>query len=90
MSTENSEDVRMMQDPMRWPLWPILPVKNYNDREPGKFPKMGLMVDEGKAVVYMKGLYDLVDGELRPQLEGVPTETFESFEAAAKAGWMVD
>lgn len=41
----DNRDHDMMHNPSNWPRWPHLPIKNNRDREPGEFPRLGVLVD---------------------------------------------
>ncbi len=53
MITEE-DDLKMMEDSRTWPIYPILPVKNYKLTRPGKAPVLGvLFADDPKPIVYV-------------------------------------
>lgn len=89
------DEVRLIDQEPAWPVWPVMPVKHIHRGEPD-YPKdreVGIILaDEGggKRTVYFINLWQLKTGLLKPQLEGVPAETFESTEAMVRAGWIGD
>jgi len=78
------QEVDMMENPARWPLWPWLPVKEraYDGRKRRKF---GVMHADNGPKVFLIGLY-----EVNKIAENTPTEEYDTFDAVVKAGWMVD
>lgn len=87
-----AEEMRMIEMEPGWPRWPVLPVKNIRRGEKD-YPddqEVGILIAGNLTTVYFKNLWDLQNGALGPQLEGVPTATYESVEALVRDGWIGD
>lgn len=95
-----AEDIRMMQDPRRWPRFGVLPVVSRRGVQAGEFPRCGFLRvwDIVEPVVYVGNLYALSDlaEERRKKGEGGGVKLSEleqvryiDFEALA-AEWRVD
>lgn len=88
---EIKQEVHWIDAEPGWPRWPLLPVKNVRRGDAG-YPEdegIGVLV-AGRRKVYLKNLWDFVDGPLGAQLEGVKTLEFEDTEALVRAGWIGD
>lgn len=84
---EKSKHIDMMVSPGKWPKYPVLPLKRPQDTGG---PEVGLLTAEGKPVVYLKNLFDLVTGPVKAQVEGCPKMEYDSFEVMVMDGWEVD
>lgn len=80
------QDLAILQDPNQWPNI-IIPM--VFRKSPG-MPDCGLLVKGLGSKLFLKNMWELKTGILRPQLEGVPTLEFDSFETMLEAGWEVD
>jgi hypothetical protein len=79
MDTKMSKHLEMMNNPDRWPVWPLLPlIKGKNE--------MGVLLQsEGAYVVVLTNLYMLPKSlDLAPQIK------YDSTEAIIADGWIVD
>jgi hypothetical protein len=74
----------LLSDPSTWPLRPLLPLRR--DVE-GDWPEVGFLVAAGGPVVYRGCIFDIPPGL---DLSGFKTTEYESMEAVALAGWVVD
>lgn len=77
-----------MQEPNKWPNWPILPV-----RKPVAMhsPILGVMVDTDqgvKPIVYLANVWDMSGSTLT--IDQYEKEEFVDFEGVYDAGWRVD
>ena len=90
MSNRRKEDLVGLNNPQTWPAYPLMPVVNRGEREPGSMPPCGFLVVGHGSKVYKTNMFGLKDGEIIPQLAGVPTDEFDSFEAMLDAGWECD
>lgn len=90
MATDPNEgisDLQMMSEPDRWPNVIILPVKKHTT--PGKMPEIGFLAQPSPLalppppVVYLGNIWD-------PELTVTGTAEYESLEALAADGWLVD
>lgn len=84
-------DLTMMRAPSRWPLWPILPLKNPKRRDKQGSPEHGVLVEVDDAVrptVYLANAYALMAGDVR--LSTAPKTKYASFNALLADGWLVD
>jgi hypothetical protein len=89
------DHLAFIKDTLGWPCWPVLPVKNTQDRESNGFPKTGVLLDPvilglnqdvPQAVVYDHNLFLKLDtANLPPVLV-----QYESLDALLAAGWVVD
>lgn len=86
MSNHRQESLSIIEDADSWVQFPILPLVK---RGQG-WPETGFLVVDRGYTIYKKNMFELVEGSLNAQLEGVPTETFTSAEALLDAGWEVD
>ena len=79
----DKDDLAMMRDSNRWPLWPRLPVKR--PKGDGQMPELGVMLhDRGKAAprIYLASVYE--------DLSKVAVKEYASLEAVVADGWQVD
>ena len=53
-------------------------------------PQCAFLVKGHGPKLYHKNMFALESGLLSPQLDGIPTTEFESFEAMLEAGWEAD
>jgi hypothetical protein len=83
---EVAESLAMMQEPNRWPKWPVLPVKRRHDKGG---PECGLMI-EGRPTVYIANMFTLTPGALMPQLETTQSFGYPSYNDLVNDGWIVD
>lgn len=74
------DDVRMVQTPADWPMWPYLPLKRPDHVAGVMFgdPPAG-----GPYTVYLTNMW-------RPDLANAETEVYDTPEALVDAGWKVD
>lgn len=79
-------DLQTLNDPNEWPS-AILPCIQRKDA--GRNNCAFLVRGQGPKL-FMKNMFELVNGPIAPQLIGVPTMEFDSFEAMLEAGWEVD
>ena len=106
MSPEERELKKITDHPpSAWPHNPVLPMKNYKDRKPGEFPKMGSIlaedVERGEGVtVYEKGPWespvmeyldfgDVIQAAVAVKESGV-IKTYGSLKAMVEDGWIID
>jgi hypothetical protein len=91
------ENPRVRPDGRAWPMWPWLPIKNYRERQPNGFPKLGAMHADhlfdpksgSKPRVYQTNPDFIARRPYFPQ----PEWTYEEFadtDALLDAGWEVD
>lgn len=96
MEKEKAISLHMMQDPLTWPLYPVLPLKNRKEQDStfSAMPATGCLIVEGDSVqpvVYMASCY-----QLSYKLQhGIPfpeirRRDFSSFQEIIDAGWVVD
>lgn len=76
-------DLGFLNDPNRWPRWPVCPVKRVGG---GKFD-CGLVVDTRPGIVYLTNLWDI--SSLK-DLETVETLTYDGWQSMIDDGWGVD
>lgn len=79
---EAAEECRLIRNVELWPMWPWLPMKNY-DKEP---TGLGMMHASDLTKVYLVTLFEAGDTDFST----APAEEFESVEALVDAGWMGD
>ncbi len=77
------DDAEMIDSPHLWPMWPVLPVKNYKLAGPGEFPETGI-IESGNPTVVLVGLLGLTKWETAPQMK------YNSIAELLQAGWIVD
>ena len=90
---EEFDHVTFIKDPVRWPCWPLLPVKKYTSQV--SFPTVGLVFAiQGYSLhtVYETNMFDLChDGDnMQEKLAKVTKHEYESVEAMVADGWIVD
>ncbi len=74
----------------KWPNYPVCPVKSTTKKEDGSnWPVMGLVV-AGTPTVYKTNMFALTTGPIKPQLESVDKDEYDSFQAMVADGWIVD
>lgn len=81
------DDEEMMQSPEKWPLWPVLPVKQRNGMSSSR---LGIMREGAfgvKPVVYLVTLYEVKTGQSWDDLEKFE---YLDFEGVVDDGWVVD
>jgi len=83
-----NEDLRYLNDPGLWVMYPVLPVKKSS--KDGGWPKMGIVVDGGGSVVYEKNMFELVTGPIMEQLKDSTKHEYPTMEALVADGWVVD
>jgi hypothetical protein len=76
----DARDIEMMKTPDDWPAWPLLPLKRPNKAYGTSF---AYMFAEGKPRIYRGSMW-------KPDPTKDPCVEFDSFEAIAADGWMVD
>lgn len=87
-------NLTLMQDPTRWPNWPVLPVTRGSGMESLESRNQGLILDtmseDGGAypTVYHKNMFQ-PNLTWTAILEG-PQTAYPSWEALLKDGWRVD
>lgn len=80
-----AKDVSMMQRPMDWPRWPLLPVK----RHMGKgFPECGFMLEGTGTKVFLMNMFAFAE-QKKPFAE-IPFKQYASFNDIVADGWTVD
>lgn len=83
---ETQSTAAFMQDPNKWPNWPVLPVIRRDDRT------AGIMIEQEKATVYVGvNMFDLQTGPLVEQLVTRAREVkeYDTFDNCALE-WKVD
>jgi hypothetical protein len=100
---ERLRDIRMIETPDHWPLWPTLPLKRYTPDERGvKRMQVGFMVavEERRWHVYLSDLISASArakkkaegkiGTVKDLVEGIESLTYENAAAIVDDGWEVD
>lgn len=79
----------MMENPLDWPRWPVLPLKRFGD---STRPMAGVMVaiEARRLDVYFCNMFDLSSGLIGEQLDKYDKQTYKDFEAILDDGWRVD
>jgi hypothetical protein len=90
ISNDIDRHLAMMQNPRRWPNWPVLPLINKASRTSSNpFGDEGLLIESGEGkvlpIVYRTNLYLVKD-----TLATCPRQEFPTLEAILAAGWEVD
>lgn len=80
---ERSMNLRWMNDPDKWPRWPLLPLKKPDPR--GQLAETGFLVCGKGPVVHLGSMY-----QVTPEWNDFKREPFESFAALYAAGWRID
>jgi hypothetical protein len=80
-------DSEMIRSPSEWPCFPVLPVKRYDDKKPGGFPTVAVLLAE-TLKVYNANLYMLPDN--KEDWEKVLIREYDCAEDVVADGWMVD
>jgi hypothetical protein len=77
--------------PLDWPVWPILPLKRYVDRQHSEYPyECGVIIDaEGYETTVFKTNMFLVPRSVE-KLLALPKEVYRNAEEVVSAGWLVD
>lgn len=84
------DDLEMMQSPLEWPRYPVLPIKRPVPQ--GGWPECAILL-AGRSTVYLTGLYSLSDLAGRTygeKLAAVEKKEYASFAAVVADGWVVD
>ena len=78
-------DKEFIDDPDRWPNWPMLPVKRRDNSLANK--NLGLLIDQGKKTrtVFHVYMFDLPDS-----FEDAPKTEYANTDAMVADGWRVD
>ncbi len=87
----NNESLSFMKQPLKWPNWPLLPVKRYH-------PKIecGIMIDHRSALttVFIRNLFALegATGTLTEDFinHSCVKYNYPDYQALVADGWMVD
>lgn len=82
----DERDRNMMKNPNNWPMWPLLPLKNHRDCEPGQLPRIGVLVAPHAGDVRFlpdKNVQDVTTDDLA----GVPQADVDEL---LDDGWVVD
>lgn len=78
-----TDDLKMMADDTRWPLWPRLPIKRTVDGKQ-QFAVLAFGVTrDGQRVIYHANAFD----KWKPE---TPHTIYDSHEAILADGWRVD
>jgi hypothetical protein len=84
---KNQADLNFIADPMRWPRYPRLPMKRYDNAMIGALPKFAVLIHGFGPMLYF-GMYDKpVTSE---NLEAAEKQEYESYEAIVNDGWIID
>ena len=78
-----ADDKEMIEHPERWPLGPLLPVKNRKKPTEDGWPLLGIIWSDDPTYVYV-GILGLTD------YETCPKERYADVDALLDAGWVVD
>lgn len=79
----------MMREPMGWPMWPWLPVKQRSEN-PGEWPKaFGCLFDDSRCSL-CPVIYDVNAHIIKDKDEVKILKSYPSFEAMVDDGWVVD
>lgn len=82
-------ELKMMQSPDDWPMWPWLPVKQLSTN-PGEWPKLfGCLFDDSRRSL-SPVVYDVNAHTIKDKDEVRILKSYESFEAMVDDGWVVD
>lgn len=84
---EKKDDIRFMNRPHNWPMWPCCPLKRHIGN--GQI-ECGFLAEGKGPNIFMKNMFTLESGPLSPQLEGVEKKEYPSFEALVADGWECD
>lgn len=87
LSEYQQQELQFLNNPLEWPNVIIACIER--SKPPGE-RRCAFLVHNCGPKLFVKNMFELVDGPLQPQLMGVPTIEFESFEAMLEAGWEVD
>jgi hypothetical protein len=94
MAKQEFDHKGFMTDPNKWPMWPLLPVKQ---RVGMQQPKLGIMRDEGDISmkfglvppkVWLTNLYEIQMANRK--WEEIEVLEYMDFEGLLDAGWVVD
>jgi hypothetical protein len=82
------KDLAIITDPTEWGSMVFAMVKR--SAVVGESLQCAFLVKGHGPKLYLKNLFELEGGLLSPQLVGVPTTKFETFEAMLEDGWEAD
>lgn len=93
---ERERCLYMMRNPIRWPMWPLLPVKRRKGN--GELPDLGLMHthDNGNPAqpevveAPLHALALMSDEARKRAWDEAPKHTYDSLEDLVDDGWVVD
>jgi hypothetical protein len=84
---EQFDDVMFLRAPLKWPSWPLCPLKRPSVRE-GAWPQQGFAMDvtDGQITVFLGNMFEYAETHV------LPTERIAYADAAATVsdGWLVD
>lgn len=86
---KTKDDLGMMQHPMEWPKWPVLPIKRIKiDPKSGyRDTECAIMYADGTPRVYLCSMYSLSSDK---PLSAIPNKTYPSYNDLVADGWRVD
>ncbi len=87
---ERQDNLKMMKDPKKWGIWPMLPIKKIKRNED---MQVGFLLAVGKPIVYLRNFLDLKDlgiTNVKEIMEKVPGKEYDSFDSLLDDGWVVD
>jgi hypothetical protein len=87
LTEQQQEDLSIIKDTANWPQVVVFPLVN---RGKPRDEQCAFLVRGNGPKLYHKNMFELETGALDPQLIGVKTTTFDSFEAMLEAGWDAD
>lgn len=87
MRFTRENEIDMINDPKKWPMWPFLPLKKHGQTG---FLSCAVLIEqkrENNEIKIFKGvtIYDNIE-----KIKSSESETFPNTEALVDAGWMVD
>lgn len=91
---QRNRDRSMMLNSLKWPRWPLLPVKNSQIVPKGSFPECGFIIDAGPLArngrfnIYVADIFDA--SACAKAVTEAPKYSYVDIDAALDAGWMVD
>jgi hypothetical protein len=87
----NERDRAMFENPDKWPLNPLLPIKRYKGRKQGEFPDLAILLKHNEFYLVVHAMLHGFSPEvLHEALSSGNCEIYDSVDELMTAGWLVD
>jgi hypothetical protein len=90
--TDEDADFKMMSDPDQWPVWPMLPLKNKQQRGAGNMARLGVLINpylRNNETFFVPD--KLIFERIKPEdLAPENVVSHENMRSLIEQGWVVD